>query len=224
MATYPTNIGTLTHDRLRAGCVKREVVRTGNINQVALAAALARGTVLGRVAGAITGAAVAGNTGTGVLSALSVGRRVCDGEVYRIVLRTAGATGAFDVLAPDGTLVGQGAVGTAFVSDHINFSLADGTPDFIAGDAFNVTVAKGTVYRPVNTANTDGSATVRGILLEDVPLVAADTTFPVAIAFEGEFNEAALVFGGSDTIATHREALVRIGCQLRTSQNVDGLG
>jgi hypothetical protein len=219
---YPQSIGSLAHDRLRAGCTVPELVRAGII--LANELALTRGAVLGRVAGAATGAAVAGNTGGTTIGSISVGKDVRDGEVYKILIRTAGATGAFDVYTQNGELVGQGVIGTAFTSPHINFTLTDGTPDSAAGDQYTVTVARGTKYRHVNSANTDGSAHPKGVLLKDVAASASDSSDGVAIAFEGEFNEDALTFGGTDTITTHRSELEAIRCKLRKSQNVNGVG
>jgi len=220
---YPQSIGSVSHDRLRAGCTKPEVTRAGII--LANELALTRGAVLGRVAGAATAAAAAGNTGNGVMGAVTVGRHVQDGKQYRVVITAASANaGTFELRAPDGSLVKTGTVAVAFTSDHLNFTLADGATDFVVGDTFIISVAMGTKYRHVNSANTDGSAIAQGVLLADVAASVSDTSHGVAIAFEGEFNEAALTFGGTDTLAMHRGRLHDIGCYLRKSQDVNGLG
>ena len=58
----------------------------------------------------------------------------------------------------------------------------------------------------VNTAGTDdGRRTPYAVLLEDTDATSADKAAPVALA--GLFNADALIFGGTDTIATHRAAL-----------------
>lgn len=58
----------------------------------------------------------------------------------------------------------------------------------------------------VNSGGTDdGRRTAYGVLLETADATAADKT--VTIALTGEFNEDELVFGGTDTITTHRATL-----------------
>ena len=58
----------------------------------------------------------------------------------------------------------------------------------------------------VNSAGTDdGRRTPYGILLEAVDATSADK--PAAVALSGEFNSSKLVFGGTDTAATHKAAL-----------------
>jgi hypothetical protein len=77
------------------------------------------------------------------------------------------------------------------------------------------TLARGTVLGKItatgkcvicNSAGTDdGRRTPYAVLLETVDASSADVE--AAAALTGCFNEAALVFGGTDTIATHRSAL-----------------
>lgn len=217
---YPTSIGSLVHDRLRAGCTKPELVRAGII--LANELALTRGAVLGRVAGAIS-ETHAGNTGNGVMGAITPGRLVKEGRYKLLITAAASNAGTFELRGPDGSLISSGTVAVAFVSDHMSFTLADGATDFIVGDAFIINVAQGTKYRHVNSANTDGSGTPIGVLLKDIATSVSDTSHDVAIAFEGEFNEAALTFGGSEALAQHRTALEERGLYLRKSQDVNGL-
>jgi len=69
----------------------------------------------------------------------------------------------------------------------------------------------------VNTAGTDdGRRTPYGILLEAVDATSADK--PCAIALAGTFNATALIFGGTDTIATHKAGLRDIGIYTKTNQ------
>ena len=78
------------------------------------------------------------------------------------------------------------------------------------------TIAGSGKYKKVNSANTDSSAYPDVILLEDTDATSADA-YGVA-AFSGVFNEDALVFGGSDTKATHRENLRNKNIFLETIQ------
>lgn len=83
------------------------------------------------------------------------------------------------------------------------------------------TLARGTVLGKVvasskcvivNSATqgaTPGSGIVYAVLAETVDTAAGDVVAPVY--YTGEFNENALVFGGSDTANTHRTAARNVG-------------
>ena len=106
---------------------------------------LAAGTVLGR----ITKVQAAGpiptisGTGTGAMTALTFGPDVQVG-VYTITLLATSATAAFSVTAPDGTVLPNGAVGTAYASTHASF-LISSAGTMTIGDSYALTVtASGT--------------------------------------------------------------------------------
>lgn len=73
---------------------------------------------------AATGQAAAGNVGTGVLSGITAGAGTSLGE-YAIVLTATGATAAFDVLNPQGVIVGTGNVATAYNAGGLAFTLSN---------------------------------------------------------------------------------------------------
>lgn len=173
---------------------------------------LVRGTLLGRIAGAAAAAvADAGNTGDGVFGAVTVGAGVKEG-IYRIVcIEPAANAGKFEVLDPDGVNVGIATVGVAFVGP-INFTIADGATDFIAGDGFSVTVAAGTKYNKSASAAADGSHIPRAVLAEDCDATAADTE-AMAYVMAG-VNENALTYGTGHTAASVKMALRAIGIHL----------
>lgn len=81
--------------------------------------------------------------GTGVLTMKDpgpLGDDVKEG-VYKVVCVEPGeGAGTFEVLDPHGILVGIATAGAAFTSKHINFTVADGTTDFVAGEGFDVTI------------------------------------------------------------------------------------
>ena len=185
---------------------------------------LARGTVLGKITkGAATvaaaGAGEAGaNTGDGTL-AMDATTPILAGAkagVY-VVKCTVAATnsGTFRVFDPDGYVLGDVAVGATFAND-IKFAIADGSgADFAAGDAFAVTIAAGSgSYKAVNSANIDGSDVPVAILASDANATDAALVAPVYLT--GEVNAAALVFGGSDTYATHKDDLRKLGIFVKT--------
>src|SRR5690242_4149823 len=119
---------------------------------------LVRGQVVGAVTvGAAVAAAFAGNTGNGVMGAVTTGANAKPGVYKVVIVEPAANAGTFIVEDPDGNIVGRGTVAVAFVGP-INFTLADGATDFIAGDGFDVTVAAGSgKYKSSVLAATDGS-------------------------------------------------------------------
>jgi len=62
--------------------------------------------------------------------------------VWRVICVQAAADGGFfEVVRPDGTFDGIAAVGTAYNAAHgPNFTISDGSSDFIVGDEFDITV------------------------------------------------------------------------------------
>lgn len=192
---------TYTPDRLVAGelpLLSKKVTLLSGENR-------ARGAVLGRVAGAVTTAAGAGNTGNGTFAATpTVGAGVKEG-VYRLTcIEPAANAGTFVLEDPDGIEVGRVTVAVAFAG-QLAFTLNDGATDFVAGDFFTITVATGTKYKLAVAAATDGSHLARAILAEACDASAADTECMVYT--RGDFNEAALVFGAGHTADTVREDL-----------------
>jgi hypothetical protein len=92
-----------------------------------------------------TAPTVIGGTGTGVMTALSLGPNAKPGR-YQVINRAAVAHGGdFDVIGPDGASIGRFLMGTttgttaAFTSSHVNFTLSDDT-DFILGNYFDICV------------------------------------------------------------------------------------
>lgn len=122
------------------------------------------------IAGATSSAAAdAGNTGNGVLT-LDVTTPVLAGAkngVYRLVCLEPGTNvGTFAVYDPDGVEIGRHVVAGAAFSNQIKFTIADGATDFVAGDAFSVTVGveSGTDQEWTVIPN-DGTQTAGGIAI-----------------------------------------------------------
>ena len=160
---------------------------------------LKAGHVLGKVAvGTATGAAVSGNTGNGAISAVSEGATAKAGVYTANSIEPAVNGGTFSVEDPDGVNVGTAVVGTPFAGP-VNFTIADGATDFVAGDRFAITVAAGSgKYKEYNPANTDGSQTAVAILYASVDATGGDTE-GVVIARHAEVNAEELIwFSGAD--------------------------
>jgi len=144
--------------------------------------ALLTGMVLGRVTkGAATGAAVAGNTGNGTVTAAPAVGAAAKPGVYRLIcIEPATDAGKFSVEDPDGILIGVATVGVQFTT-HLTFTIADGSTDFASGDAFTITVAAGSgKVKQIDFAATDGGDIASGILLLDA--TAPDGTDRSAVA------------------------------------------
>lgn len=130
---------------------------------------LTSGMVLGRATtGTATSAAVAGNTGNGTITANPTVGQGAKAGVYQLVcVEPAANGGKFSVENPDGVLIGVATVGVQFTT-HLTFTIADGGTDFVAGDAFTITVAAGTgKVKQIDFAAADGSDVAYGLLTED---------------------------------------------------------
>lgn len=104
---------------------------------------LSAGAVLGRITKAIAAAPIPAivGTGTGAMTALTFGPDVQTGS-YVITLLATSSTAAFSVVAPDGTALPNGAVGTAYVSSHLSF-LVSSAGTMTTGDSYTVVVTAG---------------------------------------------------------------------------------
>ena len=174
-----------------------------------------RGSVLGAVTvGAGAGVAAAGNTGNGTISAITTGANAKSGVYQVVAIEPAANLGRFTVEDPDGITIGTVNVGVAFAG-AIGFTITDGAVDFVAGDAFIVTVVAGSgKYKLSAAAATDGSQRPIGILVNTTDASLADGK--ASLYRTGEFNEAALTFGAGHSVATVRAALEALQIYLRT--------
>lgn len=155
---------------------------------------------------------VVGGTGTGTMSAISLGKNAQFGT-YKVVNRAVVANGGdFEVLAPDGSSIGRFLMGTgsgaaaSFASDHVNFTLTDAT-DFILGNHFNIIVAgyaapQAKLWDPTAV---DGTNEAWGVLLAatDASSAAQDA---VAITRLAEVTTAKLAWKTTVTAAQKAEA------------------
>lgn len=176
------------------------------------AAALPVGTVVGRIAeGAATGAAVAGNTGNGTITASPTVGAAAKSGVYRITCIAAGTdTGTFLVEDPDGITIGDAVVGTPFTT-HLTFTIADGATDFAVGDAFTITVAAGSgKYRPIDFASTAGAEVAAGVLVDPITLSATVDTEGVIINRMAKVVRANLVWPAGATTNQKNAAIAQL--------------
>jgi len=66
----------------------------------------------------------------------------------------------------------------------------------------------------VDSTKSDGSQVAYAILTQDTDATLADVLAPVYLT--GEYNGDAMIFGGTDTKATHKSALRKIGIFIKT--------
>lgn len=173
-----------------------------------------RGSVVGKITRAI--AAVVpkvGNTGNGTVTGAALKGSSRIGSYLATCIAAAANGGTFSVTAPDGTRLADAKVGTAYVTDHITFTINDGATDFAVGDAFTIPVVAGSgKYHLVDKTAVDGSGDIDGntdadmvIVSEDTDATAADTAAP---AYQtGCFNKAALVFAAGTVAADYAAVL-----------------
>jgi hypothetical protein len=124
--------------------------------------------VVSGVATVTSGAAVSPNGGTpgnGAISALTADAGALAGDYQIVIIEPVADAGTFEVIRPNGVLDGVGQVGVAY-NGMINFTLADGANNFLAGDRKPVTVAyaagSGDLVQWDPTA-VDGSQTIIGV-------------------------------------------------------------
>lgn len=189
------------------GSISRETVTISSA-----AAALVPGTVLGKITlGAVTSAAVAGNTGNGTMGSVTLSLGAKPGVYKLTIVEPASNAGAFVVEDPDGIIIGNGDVASAFSAGGLAFTLADGATDFASGDQFNITVAAGSgKYVAYDSAATNGAAVAAGVLYAAAPDSASDQK-AVAIVRMAEVIEAELT--GVDAAAKLQLAALNIICR-----------
>jgi hypothetical protein len=213
-------IGTFEHDNLLASETPPLVTGVGTILRgEGTLGVLTRGTVMGKVkVGTVPATGTAGaNTGTGTCASVTASKGIKPGTYTLTCIDVIANSGLFRVVDPDGNHIGVARVGVAFTSPQINFTLSDAT-DFVAGDSFTIVVPAGSGFlRRLNSANVDGSGVPFAVLAEKRTIEAGAESLAAPLYVQGHLNEAKLVFGGSDTIATHREALKELN--LITSKN-----
>ncbi len=189
---------------------------------------MSRGALMGLVKTAGVTESHVGNTGGGVMGAITKGILAKAGDYLLTLVRTVANGGDFILKDPEGNLVGMGQVGVAFVSAHLNFTLADGAPDFNVGDKFILTVAPGGGQsRRLDVTSTDGSALPDHIQSEDMDASLANKA---SVGYTtGVFNERAITMDAPATLdtlvggRTLREHCRDLGIHFVRSMNTSGV-
>jgi hypothetical protein len=116
-----------------------------------------------------------GTVGNGAVSAVSADAGAMEGDWLVEIVGAAGATAAFKVLRPDGSIDGQGNVGTAYNgTGSINFTIADGATDYGPNMFVPITVAYDGDDHAPEYVEYDGTGTVDAVLMKATDASAAD--------------------------------------------------
>jgi hypothetical protein len=175
---------------------------------------LEAGTVLGQLKTA-AGAKVSG-TGDGTVGAVTLGPDAEVGIYVLTGLTESADAGTFSVRSPSGGYLPPLTVAAAYVSTHINLTVADGAADWDIGDIIHVTVTGGD-YEQLDPAATDGTQTAAAILHASTNATDADTAC-VVFARNGELKSDALTWPAGITDAQTAIAIAQLnarGIQLR---------
>ncbi len=132
---------------------------------------LAMGSVLGKLrVGSVPATGTAGtNTGAGTCGSVTGGVSTKVGVYTLTCVNIVSGGGVFSVKDPDGHALPDAYVGQSYVNPAINFTLADGTPDFVLGDSFTITVPAGAgTVAMLDVDGVDGTASAYGVLIYGV--------------------------------------------------------
>jgi len=166
-------------------------------------------------------------TGDGVMSAVSIGPDAQFGT-YRVVCTTppggANHGGTFTVFDPTGATIGTVVIAdsagatASFVSQQVNFTVADGGTNYAANDYFHIIVARGSgAFTVVAPTAVDGSATAAGILAHPIDATSAAKACVVLVR-DAEVNGSELAWPStmsSAQIAAATEQLAARGLIVR---------
>lgn len=148
-------------------------------------------TVASTTITATSASAVAGgsNTGNGAMGAITVDNNAIAGDYVLTVTKAATNAGDFQVVDPNGKVVGLGTVAAAFSGGGLSFTLADGATDFAVGDTFTITVEAGSGnYAMHDPSGIDGREVAVGLLFDAVVDATDADQNGVAITRDAEVN------------------------------------
>ena len=129
------------------------------------------GAVLGKFIASPTGTAAATvGTGNGVMGTITMTSKASlQLGVYTLrITKAVTDAGDFELIDPQGDVVGLGHVATAFAKNGFAFTLADGSTDFVEGDTIAITVAGTEKYKLVEATATDGSQIASAVYVADI--------------------------------------------------------
>jgi hypothetical protein len=160
------------------------------------------------------------NTGTSTVGSISLGPQAAAGN-YTITATATSQTSAFTITNPRSESMPNGAVGTAYTSQEINFTITAGGT-VTAGDTFIITVpptALAPVWKLCTAAAVDGSEVPAGILADYCDPTGGNVTAGVYLM--GEFNANALIYDPALSLAFIKAAFSGRGVFVKTTVSAD---
>jgi len=162
-----------------------------------------------------TTAPVVVGTGNGTIGTITLGADAIPGNYVLTCTVAATNGGTFSVVAPDGDRLADAVVGTAYVSRQINFTITDGSTDFIATDLFNLAVfnqLSGGKVVAWNPASVDGRQRVAGVLYAAVDASTADVA-GVIVSRDAEVTKSLLAWAAGITAGQKASAYLDLAAR-----------
>jgi len=182
--------------------------RSREAGKLAVGNNLVAGTVLGQISDAKTPVADGENVGDGTAGAVTLGTDAINGAYVVTCTAEAVDGGTFSVVAPNGEALADLTVAVAYVSSHINLTIADGAEDFDVGDIFTIDVIFGE-YALHDPDLSDGSQTAVAILYDNVDASTVEQKCVVSVR-DCEVNEKELTFKTDMTEVNQASALASL--------------
>lgn len=168
------------------------------------------GTVLGKITTDIIGTVTpdGGNTGNGIAGTATAGLKTEVGIYTLTCVATATNAGTFEIATPEGKqLAADLTVAAAYVSEHINLTIADGSTDFSVGDIFTVAISGSGKYVAANPTLVNGAAKAAAVLINDDDATAADVD-TLILKRQAVINRNNLIWDASINTAGERQTAV----------------
>lgn len=163
------------------------------------------GTATVTPAAAVSGSG--GTVGNGSIGTVTADAGAQEGDYRVVITNPATNLGNFEVIRPDGEVDGVGTVGTAY-NGMINFTLADGSNDWVEDDYIVVNVAydpTAVKYGPYDPTATDGHQNAAAILWSGYrDATSADKKAVAYVRGPCKVQAAELVWGANVTTAQQK--------------------
>ncbi len=217
-----------TQSRDISSIIKAEAADYLSRDKITVLAAqvLAIGTVLGKVtAGAVPTTGTFVGTGNGTCTAVTGGKNTKVGTYTIVCIQAVTHGGVFEVLGVNGEHLGTMAITPGagltgvYTSDQINFTLTDGSTDFVYGSYFTVAVpAGGGQVKILGLTSVDGSQIACGILGPYAVTAAASGQRTVAYTSGGTYE----IMPGDTIVGNTSAATARVVAITLTSGTFAG--
>ncbi|MBF0213046.1 MAG: head decoration protein [Magnetococcales bacterium] len=136
---------------------------------------------------------------------------VGDGFTITVAAATSGVGGTWKITMPGGLRLTDDAVtGTAYTSDHLNFTPTDSGTNFAVGDQFTVTITGDDKVVALDPTAVNGSQTAIGILYADTTAPDGTDVDGVAIVRDAIVSSTGLVWPSGATTNQKNLAIAQL--------------